>query len=280
MQHEQEPDRERHRISRRMAVIEDAMTDADEVLRGLYQEGDEDARMVLPQNFVEWDRTCELLRRWLPNAPATILDVGGASGRYAQWLSSLGYSVLVIDLLTKHVEQARAKGINAEPGDARELPQATGSVDAVLLMGPLYHLPLAEDRQRALAEATRVCRSGGQVIAAAMSRWAKPAVRASRGELADAEIQRHLEAVLKRTTSWPGMSKGYGRVPRAKARRAERLAQMIAPRAIRRRRPPGQPDAGRGSQADPSAPGPRPCLVLAGRRCRAGAERLLGCRRS
>ena len=177
-------------------MIDDTMTDADEVLRGLYQEGDEDARMVLPQNFVEWDRTCELLRRWLPNAPATILDVGGASGRYAQWLSSLGYSVLVIDLLTKHVEQARAKGINAEPGDARELPQATGSVDAVLLMGPLYHLPLAGDRQRALAEASRVCRSGGQVIAAAMSRWAKPAVRASRGELADAEIQRHLEAVL------------------------------------------------------------------------------------
>ena len=39
---------------------------------------------------------------------------------------------------------------------------ADGSQDAVLLFGPLYHLTEAADRQRALAEATRVLRPDGR----------------------------------------------------------------------------------------------------------------------
>jgi hypothetical protein len=39
-------------------------------------------------------------------------------------------------------------------------------------MGPLYHLTERAERLRALAEARRVCRRGGVVIAAAISRFA------------------------------------------------------------------------------------------------------------
>ncbi|WP_116951591.1 class I SAM-dependent methyltransferase [Jiangella endophytica] len=166
-------------------------------LRAVYEAGDEDGRMLSERNRVEWERTCELLLRWLPDPPARLLDVGGASGRYAEWLEELGHRVEVVDLVPWHVEQARARGLRAEVGDARELPQPDGSMDAVLLLGPLYHLPEAPGRLQALAEARRVCRPGGVVVAAAMSRWAKPAVRAARGELADPEIQRHLDAVLR-----------------------------------------------------------------------------------
>jgi len=42
----------------------------------------------------------------------------------------------------------------------------------VLLLGPLYHLPEAADRARALSEARRVVRPGGVVLAAAISRFA------------------------------------------------------------------------------------------------------------
>jgi SAM-dependent methyltransferase len=45
-------------------------------------------------------------------------------------------------------------------------------MDAVLLLGPLYHLPDRADRLQALAEAGRVCRPGGVIIAAAISRFA------------------------------------------------------------------------------------------------------------
>jgi ubiquinone/menaquinone biosynthesis C-methylase UbiE len=71
-----------------------------------------------------------------------------------------------------HVEQAVTAGISAELGDARQLPRPDASADVVLLLGPLYHLPDADDRRRALAEARRVLRPGGWLFAAAISRFA------------------------------------------------------------------------------------------------------------
>ena len=68
--------------------------------------------------------------------------------------------------------ELRGVHLAAEVGDARSLPLAETSVDAVLLLGPLYHLPERGDRLKALAEARRVCRPGGVVIAAGISRFA------------------------------------------------------------------------------------------------------------
>ena len=61
---------------------------------------------------------------------------------------------------------------SAEAGDARELRFPDETADAVLLLGPLYHLSDRQDRIKALAEARRVCRRGGVVICAAISRFA------------------------------------------------------------------------------------------------------------
>lgn len=170
--------------------------DAADVV-AVYEAGDEDTRLGLERNRVEWERTCELLTRWLPPAPARILDVGGASGRYAACLQEAGHQVQVIDPVPKHVEQARARGLRAQIGDARCLPFGDGTSDAVLLLGPLYHLPDPADRTRALAEGVRVCVPGSVVIVAAMSRWAKPAERAALHQLTDPDIHRHLIAVLQ-----------------------------------------------------------------------------------
>jgi SAM-dependent methyltransferase len=52
------------------------------------------------------------------------------------------------------------------------LDLSDASVDAVLLLGPLYHLLECFDRVRALREARRVVRPGGPVFAAVTSRWA------------------------------------------------------------------------------------------------------------
>jgi ubiquinone/menaquinone biosynthesis C-methylase UbiE len=78
-----------------------------------------------------------------------------------------------------HVEQARevagsdpAAGFTAALGDARDLPEPDGSQDAVLLFGPLYHLTQAQHRRQALAEALRVLRPGGRLMAVAISRFA------------------------------------------------------------------------------------------------------------
>jgi len=107
------------------------------------------------------------------------LDVGGGTGPYAFWLSDLGYEVHLVDAMPLHIEIARKKSEEArsplasvEVGDARSLQWQDATVDAVLLMGPLYHLTARADRLRALAEARRVLRPGGMVFATGVSRFA------------------------------------------------------------------------------------------------------------
>lgn len=122
---------------------------------------------------LERERTKELLSRFLPAAPARILDVGGGPGVYALWLASLGYEVLLIDPVTRHVEQAAQYGtFAAQQGDARNLAASDASADVVLLLGPLYHLVDAAERAQALREARRVVRPGGLIAAAFISRQA------------------------------------------------------------------------------------------------------------
>jgi SAM-dependent methyltransferase len=128
-----------------------------------------DESQRLGRNQLEFVRTQELLRARLPAPPARVLDVGGGTGAHAQWLARDGYAVELVDRVPAHVEAARRAGLNARVGDARSL---TGSYDVTLLLGPLYHLPCAADRARALAEAARVTR--GLVAAAAISRFAWP----------------------------------------------------------------------------------------------------------
>lgn len=149
-----------------------------EELQGHYVRGEERDRLDTPFGQVEYARTCEILERALPPPPAVVADVGGGPGRYALWLAGQGYAVHHRDLVELHVEQvtgdaaARGVEIDSRIADARELDLADASVDAVLLLGPIYHLPTREDRVSALAEARRVVRPGGPVFAVAISRWA------------------------------------------------------------------------------------------------------------
>jgi SAM-dependent methyltransferase len=145
-----------------------------------YQQVPERDRLARAPWALERVRTWELLERHLPPPPATVLDVGGAAGVYALPLAGRGYEVHLVDPLARHVQQAlqASAGQPAAPlasatvGDARALDRADASADAVLLLGPLYHLTSRADRVAALAEARRVLRPGGVVVAAAISRFA------------------------------------------------------------------------------------------------------------
>jgi SAM-dependent methyltransferase len=149
-----------------------------DVMHEYYELGKEADRLARSgAGRLEFERTQEIVFRHLPVPPAVIADIGGGPGRYALWLADLGYRVVHRDLVPLHVEQVRMNSgtgsvIDSAVGDARSLDLADESVDAVLLLGPLYHLTRRADRVQALREARRVVRPGGPVFGAAISRWA------------------------------------------------------------------------------------------------------------
>ena len=147
-----------------------------EVMRH-YQVIDEGRRITDGLGQLELVRTQEVLGRFLPSTPISILDIGGATGVHAAWLASRGHSVHVVDPVPHHVEAASQLAqppgrITAEIGDARDLPVGDRAFDAALLFGPLYHLTDRDDRLRAWAETRRAVRPGGFIFVAAISRFA------------------------------------------------------------------------------------------------------------
>ncbi|TCC27792.1 class I SAM-dependent methyltransferase [Kribbella speibonae] len=172
------------------------MTQLDPVIRSFYRDRyvEDDRLVVRGHGRLEFLRTQELLRRWLP-PESVVLDVGGATGVHARWLAADGHRVTLVDPVPEHVQQAATIGtFAAEEGDARELRQADASVDVTLLLGPLYHLVDAADRARALAEAVRVTRPGGVVAAAGINRYGGLLEAGSNGTLTEERLPLFLDA--------------------------------------------------------------------------------------
>jgi ubiquinone/menaquinone biosynthesis C-methylase UbiE len=122
---------------------------------------------------VEFLRVQQLVSTRL--APGSrVLDIGGGTGVHAQWLASAGHTVTMIDPVAEQVEVARTalSQVRALVGDARHLQFEDDAFDAVLLLGPLYHLQERGDRIRAWTEACRVLKPGGIAFGAGASRAA------------------------------------------------------------------------------------------------------------
>ena len=143
----------------------------------------------------EWERierhrtefavTLRALKKHLPlcapgTSPVRVLDCGGGPGRYAIELARQGYQVTLFDLSDGNLRLAKDKAQEAgvslqgyEQGTALDLSRFPDEVfDVVLLMGPLYHLLELDERRQALAEARRVLKWGGSLLASFITRYA------------------------------------------------------------------------------------------------------------
>lgn len=139
----------------------------------------EDNRLNEGLGRFEYERTKDILSRYLHPNHSVILDIGGGPGAYALWLAAQGYQVHLLDLVPRHVAiakaQSRMHGLSLASfmvGDARSLPFGDAYANDILLMGPLYHLPERTERLHALRESRRVLKSGGRIFCAAISRYA------------------------------------------------------------------------------------------------------------
>lgn len=133
----------------------------------------------LEEHKLEFELTWRYLDRYLP-AQGHILEIGAATGRYTLELVKRGCMVTAVDLSASEIEicserlvgeglEGRARLVVA---DARNLGEVTErDFDAVLLMGPLYHLIEEGDRKAALKEAVNRLQEGGLLFSAFLSRF-------------------------------------------------------------------------------------------------------------
>lgn len=153
------------------------MKTIDKTVLAYYEEGREYNRLRTDIGLIEFARTKEILLENLPSPPAVIYDIGGAYGEYSWWLASLGYEVHLFDLSETNIKLSKELAgeypgcslAASEVCDARKVPRADNSADAVLLMGPLYHIIDYCERIRALKECCRLLKPGGVIFSAALT---------------------------------------------------------------------------------------------------------------
>ena len=147
------------------------MTNFDRV-KGYYRYFDEKNRLISSgSGKLEFMMSMDLLKRCLPEK-GTILDLGGGAGAYSVPLAAEGYKVFLADLSEELIQQAEEQNREVEHPVICNVVNAIdlslyndGQFDVVLVMGPLYHLLEASERDQCIAEVNRVLKPGGIVFA-------------------------------------------------------------------------------------------------------------------
>ena len=160
------------------------MSDNIQDIRDYYNAAVEGEDKRLENHQLERDLTRRYLEAYLPksNLPEAgrILEIGAATGAYTLWLAQHGYQVLAVDLSEQELELSMqsieaaglAERVKYRVDDARWLAQVPErDFDAVLLMGPLYHLVLEADRILAVQSAVERLKPGGVFVSSFISRF-------------------------------------------------------------------------------------------------------------
>lgn len=170
------------------------MTDS---VRSYYDAFDEWSRLESPAGQLEFNQTLGYIADQL-SPESTVLDIGGGPGRYAIALAERGHRVWLLDPSEVQIKTAQdritAAGVQgrvqeASVGDIRDLSRfEPGSFDAVLALGPFYHLVSEPDRAQGVAELFRVLRPGGSAYVAFIPRLSGAAALVSRAAADPAQV--------------------------------------------------------------------------------------------
>ncbi|MCM1168662.1 MAG: class I SAM-dependent methyltransferase [Bacteroides sp.] len=131
----------------------------------------------LQENSLEFLMTYGAIRRALKPS-SKILDMGGATGRYAIPLARDGHTVKLVDISEKELEIARRAAlkfnlqIKFNFGDAK-LYQDNEKYDTVLCLGPLYHCTSELEISSIIENMLNMLNHKGKLFLSFISKFAK-----------------------------------------------------------------------------------------------------------
>lgn len=141
-----------------------------EELIAYYNKFNEDKRLLSRHGQVEFVTSMHYIKKCLEGREqAKILDIGAGTGRYSVALAEDGYDVTAVELVKSNLGVLKKKNstVKAYQGNALKLKRfEDDSFDVTLLFGPMYHLHAFEDKCKALSEAKRVTKPGGNILVA------------------------------------------------------------------------------------------------------------------
>jgi S-adenosylmethionine-dependent methyltransferase len=155
------------------------MSDDIQDIHDYYNQAADSEENRLDRHQLERDLTRRYFADYLPPS-GKLLEIGAASGGHTLWLAEHGWQVVAVDLsevqlarLQRRVEEVGlSHQVDCCSGDARRLESVPESdFDAVLLMGPLYHLVQEADRRQAVQQAVSRLKPGGIMISSFISRF-------------------------------------------------------------------------------------------------------------
>ena len=136
-----------------------------------YNKASEETRLNKGMGVFEFERIKSLVEKYVPSSTSSkVIDVGGGTGKYSEWLAKKGHEVYLIEPVLKHIQIAKDRASKLKNkyfvylGEARNLDFPDNFADIIILHGPLYHLQKKEDREKAIREAKRVVKRGGIIL--------------------------------------------------------------------------------------------------------------------
>ncbi len=126
----------------------------------------------LEKHRTEFAITIQAIEEYLSKPQAKIIDIGGGPGRYSIELAKKGHEVTLVDLSEGNLDMAKQKSKQMgasiklfQQGNAKNMNCFEDETfDAVLMLGPMYHLLEENERLKALSEAHRLLKSNGIIF--------------------------------------------------------------------------------------------------------------------
>ena len=160
------------------AITTDKMKSKQLISRNIelfYSKASEETRLNNGMGVFEFERVKALIEKYTPNSSSRILDVGGGTGKYSEWLAKKGHQVHLIEPISKHLRIAQKRAgklknkFSVHLGESRKLEFPNNYANLIILHGPLYHLQNENDRYLTIQEAKRVVKNNGILLAFAIN---------------------------------------------------------------------------------------------------------------